>query len=465
VASPAPRKIFDTVRGFARHHGLFHPGPLVLAVSGGTDSTALALIAAQLRDEFGLVLHVAHFDHRARPRAAAQDAAFVSELANHISAPIRFGRAEAKPRNEDDARRARYAFLRRVAREIGATAIATGHTKDDQAETVLLHLTRGAGIDGLAGMRPDRDGIVRPLLAITRADTTAVVRSARITAREDPTNRSLRFARNRVRHRVLPQLALLNPDVVDAIARLADAAAATADLVRADADDALEGAVEDDRVVLDRLPLDSGAKQRALAQWWEQRTGRRLAARHRAALVALSADTRGSKSLDLPGARALREYGYLSIATPEAPGGSDGAIALRRGATADWHGWHFALDRPTASPGGEIARFSAEVADQIVIRSRRPGDRLGGRNRSKVQDVFTDAKVPSRLRDTWPLVAAGSDVLWVPGLTAAPHDGDVALEALRIVEDRTEVTADNRERVASLSQGRQSGGKRGSRRT
>ncbi|HUG05934.1 MAG TPA: tRNA lysidine(34) synthetase TilS, partial [Candidatus Limnocylindria bacterium] len=159
----------STARSYACAHAILRPGPLVLAVSGGTDSTALCLVLSALREELALVLHVAHFDHRARPRAAAADAAFVAELANHIGAPLRVGRADAAPKNEDDARSARYEFLRRVAREHGATAIATGHTRDDQAETVLLHLTRGTGLAGLAGMRPERDGIVRPLLALGRA--------------------------------------------------------------------------------------------------------------------------------------------------------------------------------------------------------------------------------------------------------------------------------------------------------
>ena len=134
----------------------------MLAVSGGTDSTALALIVAELREEFGLVLHVAHFDHRTRPKDAAKDAQFVAELANSIGAPVRMGRAQQKPKSEDAAREQRYAFLRRVATDIGATAIATGHTLDDQAETVLLHLTRGSGVAGAGGMRPLRDGIARP---------------------------------------------------------------------------------------------------------------------------------------------------------------------------------------------------------------------------------------------------------------------------------------------------------------
>src|SRR6059036_1030385 len=302
-----PSTILSSVRSYARAHSTLRPGPLVLAVSGGTDSTALALLLAELREEFGLVLHVAHFDHRARPRAAAADAAFVAELANHIGATLRVGRADAPPKNEDDARNARYAFLRRVARDLGATAIATGHTRDDQAETVLLHLARGSGLAGLAAMRPERDGIVRPLLTLGRSDTSAVCAAARITPRDDPTNRSLRFARNRIRHRVLPELAKLNPDITSAIARLAEAAAAVADIASDHAAVTLEAAVSQDAVALDRLPPRGQARSAALALWWEQCTGQRLAARQRTALTQLAASTEGSRSLDLPGGRALRE--------------------------------------------------------------------------------------------------------------------------------------------------------------
>src|SRR6266540_2005126 len=275
--------ILSVVRAYARAQSLLRPGPLVLAVSGGADSTALSLLLAELQDEFGLVLHVAHFDHRARPLAAAGDAAFVAELANHIGATLRVGRADAPPKNEDDARNSRYDFLRRVARDLGATAIATGHTRDDQAETVLLHLTRGSGLAGLAGMRPERDGIVRPLLAIGRSDTVAVCAAAGIAPREDPTNRSLRFARNRIRHRVLPELAKLNPEIGSAIARLADAAAVVADSAADHAEATLEAAAIHDTVALDRLPSNEDARGEALALWWARQTGQPLAARHRSA--------------------------------------------------------------------------------------------------------------------------------------------------------------------------------------
>ena len=467
--------ILSTVRAYARAHAILGPGPVVLAVSGGTDSTSLCLILAELREEFGLVLHVAHFDHRARPRASAADAAFVAELANHIGAPLRVGRAVAAPKSEDDARNARYEFLRRVAHELGATAIATGHTRDDQAETVLLHLTRGSGLAGLAGMRPERDGIVRPLLTLARTDTVAVCAAAGITPREDPTNRSMRFARNRIRHRVLPELAKLNPEITSAIARLAEAAAAVADISADHAGVILDAATgrngpesDQETVALDRLPIHADARTDALVLWWERRTGKQLAARHRAALARLAASTDGSRSLDLPGGRALREYATLRIA-PSDHGMAqadkkllrDGAITLERGRSVEWHGWRFGFDTEIDA-AAELAHLDA---DRVIVRGRRPGDRMKGPRGAKVQDVFTDAKVPARERDDWPLVTADEAVLWIPGITPPPRTGRTGLQARRLGEDSLGMTLGNREQVASLREVRPPGEERGRART
>jgi tRNA(Ile)-lysidine synthetase-like protein len=470
-----PRKPIQTVRQFAREHALFRPGPLLVAASGGTDSTALLLVLAELADEHGLVLHAAHFDHRARPRAAARDAQYVADLAARCGAQLRIGRADAKPASEDAARTARYAFLRRVAAEIGATAIATGHTRDDQAETVLLHLTRGAGLAGLAGMRPERDGIVRPLLALGRPDTALMCAAAGITPREDPTNRSLRFARNRIRRRVMPELAKLNPEITSAIARLAEAASNVVEVsadhaaVILDAATAKNGPESDEETVaLDRLPSHADARGGALALWWERRTGRQLAARHRAALAQLAASTDGSRSLDLPGGRALREYATLRFVAREPGMGAtdkkllrDGPITLERGGSVEWHGWRFALDMEIDG-AAELAHLDT---DRVIVRGRRPGDRMNGPRGAKVQDLFSDAKVPARERDDWPLVTADEAVLWIPGITPPPRAGRTALQARRLGEDPLGMTLGNREQVASLREVRPPGEERGRPRT
>jgi tRNA(Ile)-lysidine synthase len=388
---------------------------VVVAVSGGTDSTALLLLLAELADELGIVLHVAHFDHRTRPRQSAKDADAVTRLANRVGAPIRIGRASGPTTSEDDARRARYEFLRRAAREIGATAVATGHTRDDQAETVLLHLARGSGLAGLAGMRPLRDGIARPLLCIGRAETAAVCKAARIRPLADPTNRSLRFARNRVRLRVLPELAKLNPRVREAIARLAEAAAELEDragetVAKALADAGREGAIDLDAI--GRTERDA-----VLASAWHAATGRVLSARHRAALAALADSRDGTRALDLPGGRAVREYARLHIVFAGADASTaDGPAVLRPGGELSWNGWRLHLGGEPAA-GAHVARVPDDLSGTLGVRARRPGDRdPAGR---KLQDLFTDAKVPLRLRGRWPVVTSDDGVWWVPGIGPA----------------------------------------------
>jgi tRNA(Ile)-lysidine synthase len=413
------RSIRAAVLAFVREHDLLPPGPLVVAVSGGADSTALLLVLSALAPQLGLDLHVAHFDHRMRPRESAKDAQFVADLAQSRGATIRIGRAEQPPKSEDDARALRYAFLRRAAEDVGAARIATGHTRDDQAETVLLHATRGSGLAGLAGMRPLRDDIVRPLLAIGRADTEALCREAKIEPRTDRSNTDLKYARNRIRRKVLPELERINPQARAALARLADAAAGAADATHVAAERSLDGATTATGIALDRL--DAGVRDDALAIAWARATGRSLAAKHRAALAALASSRDGSAALDLPGGRAVREYATLRIESgPAVPGEPAAPVPLSPERPVRWAGWTFTL----ASHGA--GTFSSPApAGALVVRSRRPGDRLAGRLRIKVQDLFTDAKVPVRARATHPLVATASGaVWWVVGLKHADGAAD-----------------------------------------
>ena len=398
------------------------PGPVVVAVSGGADSTALLLILADLAEEFGLVLHVAHFDHRTRPKESAEDADFVAKLANRVGAPIRVGRAEKPTKTEDAARVARYEFLRRAATEIGATAVATGHTRDDQAETVLLHLTRGSGLAGLSGMRPLREGIARPLLAIGRADTLAICRAAKIRPRTDPTNRSLRFARNRVRLKVLPELAKINARASEAIARFADAAAE----IRTEDDLAIGRALAQarDGDAIRVAALEPSVRARALALAWRDAIGLPLSARHHRALEVLAATGDGSRSLDLPGGRAVREYGLVRIVRNRSGEESDPPTRIELGREMIWNGWHLALGSGTAPNRAGEADVPKNLLRKLVVRGRLAGDRTTSLPRKKLQDLFTDAKIPASQRSRWPVIASEDGVWWVPGVTKPPKATD-----------------------------------------
>jgi tRNA(Ile)-lysidine synthetase-like protein len=199
-------------------YNMLPPGArVIVAVSGGADSVCLFHVLKELFPD--AVSGVAHFNHKWRAEASDEDEHFVAEMTR----PLPFFRAEGVPaagNKEQNARRARLAFFE----TLGAT-VALGHTRDDQAETVLFRFLRGSGLAGLSGIAPTADGIIRPLLEITRAEVEQYLRARNIPWREDATNRDMHFARNRIRHELLPQLARdWNPKITDALANLADLA-------------------------------------------------------------------------------------------------------------------------------------------------------------------------------------------------------------------------------------------------
>jgi tRNA(Ile)-lysidine synthase len=214
---------------------------LVVGVSGGPDSTALLDALCLLSRPRGFRLVAAHLDHRLRPDSAA-DAAFCRELCARDGVPLREGSADVRARAarergglEQAARRERYAFLRGVREREQAAAIAVAHTRDDQAETLLLRLLRGAGAAGLAAMRPRSGDLLRPLLAVSREEVLAHLRQRGLTWREDPTNVDPSHRRNRVRHELLPYLEQrFNPRAREALARAAGLLADEAAFVRAE---------------------------------------------------------------------------------------------------------------------------------------------------------------------------------------------------------------------------------------
>lgn len=229
--------LLSAVRRALDAAGLGRPGQaLVAGLSGGPDSAALVEALASLRRERGFTLVAAHLDHGLR-RAARADAAFCEELCARLSVPLELGREDVKARAarlkqglEAAARAARHGFLRDVAAEHGAAAIALGHTLDDQAETLLLRLVRGAGGDGLAAMRPLAGDLFRPLLAVSRADVLHHLARRRLGFREDASNRDRRHERNRLRHDLLPRLERAFHG------RVREHLAATADLLARDAE-------------------------------------------------------------------------------------------------------------------------------------------------------------------------------------------------------------------------------------
>jgi tRNA(Ile)-lysidine synthase len=247
-------------------------GVVVVACSGGGDSLALLLALDALCGRPGtrfpdVTLHAAHLDHGLRGAASAADAAFVAALCAERAIPCTVGEVSETERAgwrgsvEAAARAARYRFLRAVAATERATAIALGHTLDDQAETVLLHFLRGSGLDGLAGMRPRAGDLIRPLLGLRHADALAYCQARGVSPREDAGNADPRYTRNRVRHELLPLLATFQPRISLTLARNAEVIAQDTAFLNAATDAAWDDAVI--TVAADAIIL-SRARVRAL---------------------------------------------------------------------------------------------------------------------------------------------------------------------------------------------------------
>ena len=306
-------------------------GPVLVACSGGGDSLALLRACVELGDAGADLLPIAaHFDHRQRPDSRA-DGSAVASWCEHWSCESVIGRFDGPPgASEATLRGARYAWLREAARARRAACVLTGHTADDQAETVLLRVIRGTGVAGLAGIPasgPLPGGaadegvprVVRPLLSLSGAEARAFLIERGIAWREDPTNAAVDFARNRLRHEILPRLAALNPRVTNALIRLAatarDEAAATDGLT----DALLAGALlraDDQQIALraDRLrPLPEPARRAVLRRAW-RRAGWPERRMGRDAWIRLSALRPGDAPLCLPhGVRATYDADRLVL--------------------------------------------------------------------------------------------------------------------------------------------------------
>ncbi len=211
---------------------------LVVGVSGGPDSVCLLHVLATLRERLGIKLHVAHLNHMLRGAESEEDANYVSELAEQLGVTATIDQRDVKSYQEehrlsleDAARQVRYHFFAEVADKMGADRVAVGHTGDDQAETILMHLVRGAGPTGLLGMQPSivwtSPGlagltVIRPLLAVSREETQAYCQQHGLSPREDSSNKSPSLFRNRIRRELMPLLRSYNPRINEALIRTSD---------------------------------------------------------------------------------------------------------------------------------------------------------------------------------------------------------------------------------------------------
>jgi tRNA(Ile)-lysidine synthase len=418
--------------------GLILPGQTVLvALSGGVDSMILLHLLLSIRESWGLKLIAAHFDHRMRPESAA-DTEWVGGLCRAWEVPFVSGAAATGLKGQDAARTARYQFLEEEATRSGADRIATAHHADDQAETVLFRISRGTGMHGLAGIPARRGRVVRPLLTFWRSEIEAYARSAGIPYREDPTNRSVDYARNRLRLEVLPRLEEIAPGAARSIVRLAADAAEEIDAWNG-VIDALEPAVvlrrEEDLIELARAPLLSyhprvrGMLLRRLLHGLGSNPDREAT---RAALEFIDTAASGSRIDIAGGARMEREFDHFRISRVVGEEGSVGADPVLRiagpgsgaGEMVLGGGRRFTIRwmwDGEGEPETSATFDPAALRFPLEIRNWRPGDRIQlSYGTKKLKKLFAEHRVGRADRARTPILAeAEGRVLWVVGIARA----------------------------------------------
>jgi tRNA(Ile)-lysidine synthase len=424
--------------------GLFRPGlRVMIAVSGGADSVALLRALQNCAGELGIILSVAHVHHGIRGASADADADFVAALAGRFRLDFLLHRADVPARAaqqqetlEEAARNTRYAFFRECIASGKADAVTTAHTLDDQAETVLLKLIRGAWTEGLSGIHPEVEvsggRILRPVLAARRAEIEEYLRGLGQDWREDESNREPTFTRNRVRHQLLPILAEYNPQIASHLSALAAIARDEEQYWQHQLASLLP------QVLLPGKPVRGGGRaaqgssgialevervrrldpavQRRVLRAAVAQAGGGLDYAHTESLLAITihggAGQRLSLQGDLIAERTPRE---LRISPVDA-----GNLALPE----------YRLPVP-----GEVAatafglRFRAEAESagaDAVIRAWKPGDRVTlrySRGPKKVKEVLERMRIPAPERSSWPVVIREGRIVWIRGAEVEPEPG------------------------------------------
>ncbi len=443
--------------------GLTHDRPIIVGVSGGPDS--LCLMSILHKSRYRLI--VAHFNHKLRPDADA-DANVVEQTSArlNLASVIESGdvRAFADARKlsiEEAARIMRYRFLMEQAHRFNAQAVAVGHTADDQVETVLMHFLRGAGLAGLKGMNhrtiihmfDPEIPIVRPLLDVWREETVVYCAANGFRPRHDPSNASLDFFRNRLRHLLIPTLESYNPRFREVVWRTSRSLAGDHEILTDVLDDAWRTCVVQatadfiafDSIALNkqRLGLQRHLIRRAIEHLRPEDLDIGFSTLERT--THFIADSQQRARLNLPGdVHLLREGGVIYVVAgdatlpierwPQMPDVGDTISLKIPGSVTLSGGWRLSCERwNIASLAMEQAKSNDDpfqvwldatgISDALELRVRQDGDRfepLGmDGHEMKISDFFINVKLPQRARDRWPLLCMGEKVVWVPGYRPA----------------------------------------------
>lgn len=398
--------MLNKILAFSRKYDMISQGDhIICALSGGADSVALTFALYLLKDKLEISLSAAHFNHQLRGAESDRDEDFVREFCDRYDIPLHVGSARVQAGEkglEAAAREARYAFLRGLPGKV-----ATAHTADDNAETVLLHLVRGTGLKGLGGITPVSGSVIRPMLAVTRQDVEAFIAEWGLPHREDSSNHTDQFLRNRLRHHVMPLLKAENPQLAENLSSMALG-------LRRDADYLEQAAGQASLSVSALRQLHPAIRARALEAFLRRSGVGEPEREHIQLAEALVFSGKPSASGNFPGnITVARRYDDLTVI--EKPT----ALAPRQlpcPGTLEIPGFTV-----TCAPAREIIHtadtFTVSPQGDLILRARQPGDaiRTSGGTKS-LKKLFIDKKIPADCRSSIPVLADEAGILGVYGI-------------------------------------------------
>lgn len=415
--------MLNKLTAFLKQYDMVRPGDTVIcAVSGGADSVALLFAFYLLKEKLGITLEAAHFNHHLRGEESDRDESFVREFCDRYDIPLHLGGGEIRPGKkglEAAARDARYGFLRTIPGKI-----ATAHTADDNAETVLMHLIRGTGLKGLGGIMPVSGTVIRPMLTITRQEVESFLEEWCLQHIEDSSNGTDTFLRNRVRHRIMPLLRDENP-------RLAENLSAMALRLRTDEEFLSRQAEYDVLPGVNQLKtMEPAIRSRCLEKFLKQCGVREPEQLHICAVEKLLYSDKPSARAALPGGITIaRNYDQLVKVEQQAvlvP------VCLNCPGEAD-----FGTYRVLCTPANEIINTADTVTVQpsgpMTLRPRCSGDalRLPGGTKS-LKKLLIDRKIPAHLRNQLPVLCDSRGILAVCGIGVNQERIPVELPAVTV---------------------------------
>ena len=421
--------MLNKLLSFLREQDMVQPGDTVIAaVSGGADSVALLFALYLLKEKLDITLEAAHFNHNLRGEESLRDETFVRTLCDRYDIPLHVGSGTVtagKKGLEAAARDARYSFLRSLSGKI-----ATAHTADDNAETVLMHLIRGTGLKGLGGITPIHGNVIRPMLGCTRADVESFLEEWCLQHIEDSSNGTDAFLRNRIRHHVMPLLKEENPRLAENLSRMALRLREDEQCLSDQSDFETLPSVES----LKEMP--PALRSRALEKFLKQNGVKEPEDKHIGAVEALLYSDKPSARAALPGGVTVaRRYDRLEVLKEQTA--LEETVLACPGETEA--GGYRIVITPAAELQNGQDTFTVCPLGDLVLRSRRSGDeiRLSGGTKS-LKKLFIDRKIPAADRDRIPVICDDQGILGVYGLGVHQDRAATQIPAITIHIEKLE---------------------------